>query len=170
MAAVVLAAVLWGGFWLAGRTGSTTTIVGPSVAVVGDEIVFLAGDDAEVSGWRVGDQRAEGEMLVLRPVVPGSVTIVVATPGGETEFGLDVVERSSSLAIEGPGLLPIGESIELAAAGGDGSALTWEVDGSSVQAETLELRPVDEGVLAVSVSNASGERAERVFTIGDTPP
>jgi hypothetical protein len=172
LAVVTMAAVALGlGALITSGWGSgSTSVIGPRVAVVGDEVAFVPESGVEVTDWEIDGQRAEGDVLLLTPVAPGEVVVLVTTTDGKTETRFEVVERASSLSIEGPGLLPAGETTELSATGANGAPLIWDVGGQKVTRATLELTPSGSGVLSVAVSAEDGARAERSFTVSDMRP
>jgi serine/threonine protein kinase len=170
VAAMAGVALGLGALVTSGWGSGSASVVGPKVAVVGDEVAFVPESGIEVTGWEIDGQRAEGDVLVLTPVAPGEVMVLVTTSDGSTETMFEVVERASALSIEGPGLLPAGETTELSATGADGAPLTWVVGGQTIARETLELTPTGSGVLTVAVSTEGGARAERSFTVSDFSP
>lgn len=140
------------------------SLIGPSEGVVGDEVVFAV-TGSEVSEWRLADRETTGSALTFTPRTAGVVEIAVTTDNGEIDHEYLVTEAPSTLRIEGPGQLVIGEPTMLTVSGADEETLTWTVNGGDGQRRTsLELRPTTVGLVDVEVTTETGRTARRTFT------
>ncbi len=148
------------------RSQSTEPIVGPETVVVGQEAAYVM-PDADVVAWEVGGQRTEEPVLLLTPSSTGRVTIRAITADGEETRTVDVSATRGELQIVGPGLIPLGETVELSVTGHSGAGLTWRVAGQDYQLQTLEIRPAEVGVFEVEVSVEGGASGRRTFTVAD---
>lgn len=149
--------------WWNQTTGAP--IVGPTRGVVGDEVAFTV-PGATVERWRAGGQSTDGPVLVFTPSATGPVTIQAVTDEGESELTFTISPSSSALAIEGPGLLPIGEVTVLSVSDPVVTEPVWTVGDQDLHQPTLELRPTSPGLITVVLTTGGGERVERTFTAG----
>ena len=164
----VLAVIAAGAVVFVLRSQTADVIVGPDTVVVEQEAAYAL-VDGDVVAWEVGGQRTEEPVLLLTPTSTGRVTIRAFTADGEETRTVEVTATRGDLQIVGPGLIPLGETVELSVVGNGGAALTWRVGGQDYQLQTLEIRPAEIGVFEVEVSVEGGASGRRTFTVADQP-
>ena len=142
------------------------TIIGPSEAVVGQEMAFAVAEaDVQVDGWQVGDTRSTGPVLSLTPTSTGRVSVEVETSDGKAKATVTVRQADSTVQILGPGHIALGQVTTLSVDGAAGQGLTWTVGGETFRMPTLEVLPSQAGTLRVEVVTDGGDRVGRTFTI-----
>ncbi|MEM8922151.1 MAG: serine/threonine-protein kinase [Actinomycetota bacterium] len=145
--------------------GGGSPIVGPQRGAVGDEVAFAAEVDGPTS-WRVGGQDAgTSDVLLVTPSSPGRLRIEATSADGTVELDYRVDERSGPLAIEGPGLAPLGATTVLVAGGADGATFTWTVGGATSTGQAIEVTPTSVGTLTVELRSSDGQSVERTLTV-----